>query len=137
MSKVIRSYTQAEVSSSQPGIEDAAHLVMINAIESGASLDRMYLKVTEGSLAGLDLLWDAPMRCWVDRAAFTAGVGQDDGAEEIAWIDPLDLDVVLMRHVEAMCEELDGSSQFVMGTQGDGYIITLPDGRIVRVVVEV
>ena len=64
----IKHYSDFEVLSSQPGIEAAMHLVRANALESGASADRMFLKVRAGSLAGLDLLWDQPSVSWVEKA---------------------------------------------------------------------
>jgi hypothetical protein len=63
----IKRYSDYQVLSSQPGLEDAMHLVRLNALESGASADRMFLKVSQGSLAGLDLLWDQPSLSWVEK----------------------------------------------------------------------
>lgn len=62
-----RKYSDIQVVSSQPGIEAAMHLVRANALVTGASNDRMFLKITAGSLAGLELLWDQPSLCWVER----------------------------------------------------------------------
>lgn len=63
----IKRYSDFEVLSSQPGIEAAMHLVRLNALESGATADRMFLKVRAGRLAGLDLLWDQPSLSWVEK----------------------------------------------------------------------
>lgn len=65
----VKRYTSDQVLASQPGLEDAMHLVMLNALPSGASNDRMFLKVTAGNLAGLELLWDQPSLSWVVKGA--------------------------------------------------------------------
>lgn len=64
----IKRYSDEEVLASQPGMEGAMLLVRANALESGATADRMFLKVRAGKLAGLDLLWDQPSRSWVEKA---------------------------------------------------------------------
>jgi hypothetical protein len=46
------------------------------------------------------------------------------------------LDVVLRRHAQQLVDALGGSFTWVMGTDGDGYVVTLPDGRVIRLVVE-
>ena len=67
----VNHYSDYQVRSSQPGIEDAMNLVRANALPTGASLDRMHLKVSAGSLAGRCLLWDQPSMSWVDMTEFT------------------------------------------------------------------
>ena len=64
----IKRYSDKEILASQPGMEGAMQLVRANALESGATADRMFLKVRAGKLAGLDLLWDQPSRSWVEKA---------------------------------------------------------------------
>lgn len=41
-------------------------------LPTGASNDRMFLKVTKGSLAGCELLWDQPSLSWVERVEVMA-----------------------------------------------------------------
>lgn len=64
----IKHFTDEQVLSSQPSLVNAMQLVRANALESGAVADRMFLKVSQGSLAGLDLLWDQPSLSWVVKA---------------------------------------------------------------------
>ena len=93
-------FSDFQVCSSQPGIEDAMNLVRANALESGASLDRMHLKVSQGSLAGRCLLWDQPSLSWVDRTEFTDAqlsryneqddwTGAEDERPETAPVSPI------------------------------------------------
>lgn len=117
----IKHFTDEQVLSSQPSLVNAMQLVRANALESGASADRMFLKVSQGSLAGLDLLWDQPSLSWVVKAGCVVAP------------DP---DRMLRDYAQQLVDVLGGSFTWVMGTEGDGYVVTLPNGKVIRLVVQ-
>ena len=60
-------YSSNQVLGSDPRLAEAMHLVMLNANQSGASDDRMFLRVSRGRLAWKNLLFDCPSGLWVEK----------------------------------------------------------------------